>query len=63
MSTYKFCGGKCPQCPLVPLPMDKSLISNYHPISLLCVLSKVLETTIVVHNRDQPKIYKTPLIE
>ena len=28
---------------------DKSLVNNYHPISLLCVLSKVLER--IVYNQ------------
>jgi len=26
MSTYKFCGGTCPQCPLVPPPMHSNII-------------------------------------
>jgi len=30
MSTYKFCGGTCPQCPLVPPPMNTGNIVKMH---------------------------------
>ena len=36
MSTYKFCGGMCPQCPLVPPPMSTGVVTGRARRDVLC---------------------------